>query len=385
MQRSALILAAFALMLAGSLSAQQFDPAVFYQTGKSGGQQVVTADFNNDGNLDFAVTLVEEGKVGVFLGRGDGTFQPVQKFWADYSPVGLAAGDLNGDGKIDLVVTRFTPAGGVASVYLGNGNGTFTYQPTKYHSGNYPIAAVLADFNGDGKLDLAVANRFPSLSVGVGCVFVRFGNGDGTFGPAVRYSMPDSPWSLTAADLNADGHVDLVVGEDNAWGEADKFTLKILMNNGDGTFQEGARYALGPELLDAAVADVNHDGIPDIVAASAFNQEVVVLLGKGDGTFSKRAAYSTISLGQAPSSVVIADFNLDGNPDIAVGLFNGDPVASAGLLYGNGDGTFQNPVPAFKYEEGGYAIATGDFNNDGAPDLLVPILYGQVAVLLNAQ
>jgi hypothetical protein len=263
--------------------------------------------------------------------------------------------------------------------------GPLPTSPSNYPSGKTSIGVVLADFNGDGKLDVAVANSGPNLGA-KGCVFVRFGRGDGTFGPAARYDMPGAPWGLAAGDLNGDGYVDLVVDEDNAFGENDKYTLRVLLNNGDGSFRRGIKLPLGVELLDVAIADLNHDGKPDLVAASA-SAGVAVLLGNGDGTFGSPTFYSTSFLGQAPTAVVVADFNLDGNPDIAVGLFNGYPTAAeSGLLYGNGDGTFQNPVPILKNHFGGYSLAVGDFNNDGAPDLAIPIWEkGKVAIVLNTQ
>lgn len=378
-------LAFSALTLVHTAAAQQFQPPAYYHTGTgSAPWQVVAADFNNDGNLDLAVSLSLEGKVAVFLGRGDGSFLPPHKFRA-VGAIGLAVGDLNGDGKLDLVVTRIAGSGGRLNVYLGNGDGTFTYQPRYYQSGKSPIGVVLADFNGDGKLDVAIANH-DSQNGANGCVFIRFGRGDGTFGPAVRYSMAGQPWGIVAGDLNGDGHIDLVVSEDN-YSESDKKdTLAVLLNNGDGTFHEGAKYRQGPEVLDTVIADLNHDGKPDLIVAEAFGQRVAVLLGNGDGTFGTATFYSTSSLGQAPTGVVVADFNLDGIPDIAVSLFNGDPLADSGLLYGNGDGTFQAPVPILSNLSGGYSLTVGDFNNDGAPDLAIPIMdRGKVAVLLNSQ
>jgi hypothetical protein len=298
----------------------------------------------------------------------------------------LAVGDLNNDGKPDMVVTRIAGSVGRLNVYLGNGDGTFTYQPDFYPSGLVPLGVVVADFNGDGKLDVAIANRW-SRGEGNGCVFVRFGEGDGKLGPAVRYSVAGHPWGLVAGDLNADGHPDLVVSEDNNFSPFPKHSLIVLMNNGDGTFHQAAEYLPGEEeTLDAAIADLNHDGKPDLVVAESFGQRVAVLLGNGDGTFGSPTFYSTTSLGQAPTGVVVADFNLDGIPDIAFGMYNGDPLADSGLLYGNGDGSFQSPIPILGNLDGGYSLTAGDFDNDGAPDLAIPILYQRkIAVLLNTR
>jgi len=372
------------LTITHDAGAQQFQPVTYYHAG-NGPRQVVTADFNNDGNLDLAVSLEDEGKVAVLLGRGDGSFLPPLKFRAQ-GAIGLAVGDLNNDGKPDMVVTRIAGSVGRLNVYLGNGDGTFTYQPDFYPSGLVPLGVVVADFNGDGKLDVAIANRW-SRGEGNGCVFVRFGEGDGKLGPAVRYSVAGHPWGLVAGDLNADGHPDLVVSEDNNFSPFPKHSLIVLMNNGDGTFHQAAEYLPGEEeTLDAAIADLNHDGKPDLVVAESFGQRVAVLLGNGDGTFGSPTFYSTTSLGQAPTGVVVADFNLDGIPDIAFGMYNGDPLADSGLLYGNGDGSFQSPIPILGNLDGGYSLTAGDFDNDGAPDLAIPILYQRkIAVLLNTR
>jgi hypothetical protein len=369
-------LALWSITIATCSTAQQFQPPAYYHTGAGSlPWQVITADFNNDGNLDLAVALNSEGKVAVFLGRGDGTFLAPRKFHAE-GAIGLAVGDLNGDGKPDLVVTE----GGRLSAYLGNGDGTFTYKPSHYGAGTLPIGVVLADFNGDGKLDVAVANHGSQGQKGH--VLIRFGLGDGTFGPVVRYNVGGEPWGIAAGDLNGDGHLDLVVSKDNYGDSGNKYTLAVLLNNGDGTFRVKAEYLLGVEVTDTAIADLNHDGKPDLVVAS--DEEVSVLLGNGDGTFGNPTFYSMRALGQAPTGVVVADFNLDGIPDIAVSMFDGEPLASSGLLYGNGDGTFHAPIPILKGEPGGWSLIAGDFNHDGAPDLAIPIMDGKIAVLLNS-
>jgi hypothetical protein len=191
----------------------------------------------------------------------------------------------------------------------------------------------------------------------------------------------DHPFSVAAADLNGDGFVDLAVADDNATSTSQN-TLFVLLNNGDGTFAPTAFYQVGLQALNVAVADLNHDSKPDLVVASALNQAVGVLLGSGDGTFSGPTFYSTATLGNAPRAVAIADFNLDGNPDIVVA----QTQSNAGLLYGNADGTFQAVLPVSSNLAGADSIVAGDFNKDGAPDLAMPIFStGQLAVLINTQ
>jgi len=370
------------LTITREAGAQQFQPVTYFHMGRSP-WQVVAADFNHDGKLDLAVTLQDEGRVAILLGRGDGSFLVPHKVRAQ-AAIELAVGDLNNDGNLDMVVTRNTGVTGRLNVYLGNGDGTFAYQPGFYPTGHAPIGVVVADFNGDGILDVAIANHW-SQGEGNGSVFIRFGQGDGQFGPFVRYDVAGHPFGLATADLNGDGHPDLVVSEFNNASPFPKHSLIVFLNNGDGTFHQGAKYLPGDaETHDVAVADLNHDGKLDLVVP--IDQSVAVLLGNGDGTFRRPAFYSTTSLGQACTGVVVADFNLDGILDIAFVMFNGDPVADSGLLYGNGDGTFGPPIPILDNLDGGESLTAGDFDNDGAPDLVIPILFQKkIAVLLNTQ
>jgi FG-GAP-like repeat len=281
---------------------------------------------------------------------------------AGTSPQAVAVGDFNGDGKLDLAVTNSTNVG----VLLGNGDGTF--QPAVYYSvGSSPRAVAVGDFNGDGKLDLVVGN------VTSGNVSVLLGNGDGTFQPALNYAADNAPYSVAVGDFNGDGKLDVAAAE--AGGSA---IVSVFLGKGDGTFQPAVNYGVGQDPVSLAVGDFNGDGNLDVAAATQGGSDTVsVLLGKGDGTFQPAVNYAA---GSIPSSVVAGDFNGDGKLDLAVTNIFDDTVS---VLLGNGDGTFQAPV---NYDTGAYPwwVAVGDFNGDGKPDLAAANGNGNdVSILLN--
>jgi FG-GAP-like repeat/FG-GAP repeat len=359
-------------------AARQFKKAVYYRLNSALPYQVISADFNNDGNLDLAVATFD-GKVAVLLGKGNGQFHAPLYFSAG-SAVALAAGDFNGDGNLDLAVVEYGGTGdSYLGIFLGDGHGNFRNKAT-YELGIESLSVAVADFNGDGHLDLAVLNELGYGKNGKsGSVMVFFGKGDGTFDKPVIYELPNYPYSVAAGDLNGDHYPDLVVAEAGGG-------VAVLMNNGHGKFRHTGTYPAGTYPAGVTIADLTHRGTPDLVIASG--QAVAVLLGNGDGTFEKAVVYSTSELGTANVyATVVADFNLDGIPDIACVFGSGYPDHLGALFYGKGGGTFQSPVP-FQGEEGGsgYSLATGDFNMDGAPDLAVSDFgNGGAAVLLNKQ
>jgi hypothetical protein len=360
-------------MLPQTALAGQFKKPVYYKVGGVP-YSIVTADFNHDGNLDLAVSDLGANQISILLGKGDGTFHPARTFSVP-SCAGLAVGDFNGDGVPDLAVVEYANYGtGVLGVYLGNGNGTFR-KGDSYTLGPGTVWLAVADFNGDGYLDVAVANSGSDEHGTNGSVMVLFGKGNGTFGKPMTYKLPGGPFAIAAGDLNGDGHPDLVV-------TADAGTVAILMNTGAGEFRHTKTYAAGGEPAGVAIAALRHDGKgrQDLVISCV--QGVGVLLGNGDGTFGKETIYSTGGIGQAPSNAVVADFNGDGNPDIADVLFEGNSA----LLYGKGDGTFKAAIPITINVGGGTSLATGDFDNGQAPDLAIIVSQvNKIVVFLNTQ
>jgi hypothetical protein len=363
-------------------SSLSFLPVVTYDSGGSvaGGdfRTVAVGDVNGDGKPDVVVANFGGSTVGVLLGNGDGTFQPVMTFNPGIlNPTAIEIADVNGDGKPDLVVGIWS--GGVG-VLLGNGDGTF--QPTvAYASGGVQVSDVaVADVNHDGKPDLIVVN-YGSLQ-GLG---VLLGNGDGTFQPAASYGSGVYAWSVAVADVNGDGNSDLLVAGGLFGGAA------VALGNGDGTFKPAVSYSWSGEWAQSiAVADVNGDHKPDLLVAvcetsGCEHGAAAVLLGNGDGTFQAAVDYD--SGGAGANGIAVADVDGDGKPDLLVANW---VTSSVGVLLGNGDGTFQ---PAVTYSSGGLspmAIVAADVNGDGKPDLVVrnecsdaSCVSGSVGVLLN--
>jgi hypothetical protein len=290
-------------------------------------------------------------------------FMPAVDYSTGGSALSIAVADLNGDGKPDIIVANEE---GTVGVLLGNGDGTFQ-APATYSSGGYiPRAVAIADMNGDGIPDIVVANYCWESCEFTGSLGVLFGNGNGTFQPVASYStlgfVVGLPTIVMAvADVNGDGLPDVVIPVFEG-----TECLLMVMLNADGNFQM-EYYNTGIWSLAVAVADLNGDGKPDIVVANfedyGNNGDVAVFLGNGNGSFQPMSVVADLP---TPTSLAIGDFNHDGKPDLAVAYGGGIAV-----LLGNGDGTFQAPVTYDPAGASSVSVAVADVNGDGKLDIVV--------------
>jgi len=395
---------------------QVFKTPATYGSGGYDAYSVTVADVNGDGKPDLIVanacsnihSCADGGFVGVLLGNGNGTFQTAVTYASGgQNAYSVAVADVNGDGKPDLIVANgcatISCANGSVGVLFGNGDGTFQTAVTYASGGQYAYSVAVADVNGDGKPDVVVTNGCAgSTNCANTSVGVLFGNGDGTFQAAVTYASGGQAYSVAVADVNGDGKPDLVVANRcDLRTSCGNGSVGVLLGNGDGTFQTAVTYGSGGfEAWGVVVADVNGDGKPDLVVANACansdscansNGSVGVLFGNGDGTFQTAVPYG--SGGYDPFSVALADVNGDGKPDLIVANACGNnnsscSKGSVGVLLANGDGTFQTALTYISGGEAAWSVAVADVNGDGKPDIVVANRSGNsnsgsVGVLIN--
>ena len=275
------------------------------------------ADFNRDGVLDVVTADYHGNSVTVLLGikgsNGKGTGKLAPKTTYPTVPgaetSNLAVGDVNKDGNLDVIATN--PQKGSMSLFLGKPDGTLASEieiPVGVTTMSFPYSAAIGDFDGDGKNDVAIADLV------TGPVIVKLGNGDGTFGDDVAYATGGvGPFIIITYDLNLDGKLDLVCanrGSDN---------VSVFIGRGDGTFRKPivASTGMGTGPYSIAVADFNVDGVPDLVTANFMSSTGSVLIGMGDGRYE--APINAGATGKNAYGTAAADFNGDGKPDFATG------------------------------------------------------------------
>jgi hypothetical protein len=344
---------------------------------KGGGPQfVLPTDFNGDGILDLAASWGYE--IQALLGNGDGTFR-FGSFATHsyYSSSAIIYGDFNNDGNEDLVFGA-DPEGPPTQlkVAFGEGNGKFRQGSRFGHFKVYPIGAVAGDFNRDGNLDV--------IAIDAG-IYVFLGNGDGTF----RQPLFDNNvggYDAVVADFNGDGILDVALLRETE--------IQILLGNGDGTFKvsnipipNDFGCDFGPPIF---VTDFNGDGKADLAYCEKDYPEnkgkIWILLGNGDGTFKKPTSI-VVHPYSGNFSIAVGDFNSDGKTDLIANYFTSGNFnqSETDLFLGNGDGTFQPKkvikLPGEPFYNAEIGIVPADFNSDGLLDFIFQ-QPGDIAVFM---
>lgn len=329
---------------------------------QNGPDTAAIGDMDNDGKADLVVTDASSDLVSVVRGVGNGTYRSTRNFPAGIIPFGVDLGDFDNDGRADVVVGVH----GANEVAILRGDGAGGLGPAQFFAADSnPWGVTVDDFNGDGNDDVAVAN------FGCQVVSVLLGDGTGNLGPRVDHFVGDAPMSVATGDFDGDGDTDIAAALH------DNDAVAVLLGDGFGGFASAVTYAVGSIPKSVKVLDADGDGRLDLVAANHGSSDVSLLAGNGDGTFASAASFGA---GSGPREVVVADFDRDGRADLAVTDLGSDEVS---ILTGNGAGSFAAPQP-FATVSGPSGAAAGDLNRDGAPDLVIPGANGRTTdVLLN--
>jgi hypothetical protein len=386
-----------------------FGPPTTIPSGAEGGIDIVAADFNRDGRLDVAVVGMYGGDLSVLPASGPGTFAPPFTYFVGIQPASLVTADFNRDGWPDIAVANYASD---TAVLLNHRDGTF--EPPAFLPPGFGGARLLtADWNEDGIPDLAASQQ------GSNEIWLRLGVGDGSFGPLLVVTAPGAPYTLRTADIDEDGHLDLVMGHGSA------AQVLLLRGHGDGQFDAPVSFPALDLVYDLDLGDVDQDGHLDLIAshiqgltgtlsfmrgtgAGAFlpavprapglrgrvtlsdvdadghldvlaversDSAVVVLRGRGDGTFDEAPRSGA---GDGPLALGLGDFNADGRADLAVADFDGNLVS---ILLGDGAGGF-SPAGSYPVAAGPNSIAVADLDGDGRLDLAVNCNYASAVTIL---
>jgi Bacterial Ig-like domain (group 3)/FG-GAP-like repeat len=404
------------------------------------GYDIVVADLNGDGILDIADNDLSSNQLTVYLATSPTTYGSAISYAtsdSNYYACSMAAGDLNGDGKPELVNVNCTDSGNNVTIYVNNGDGTFAtgvYYDGAMSGGTnsgaanvYTAAVTVADVNGDGQGDIVATNgdssditillgngdgtvKVPTVGYAIGgyayapAIVADFngdgiadivvpddafsfaylkGYGDGTFRAALNYYAATTTYGFSygvaTGDFNKDGHPDFVAAN-YCPGCTLAMGVTVFLSNPDGSMQPGVNFGTTSYFLFVAVADFNGDGNLDIAATDAATGQVQLFNGDGTGNFTVGSSFNTDLANNEPLGIYVGDFNNDGHPDLAIANYNGSDIA---ILLNDGSGNFPAPVPTALSSSVSEGFAVADINGDGNLDLVAPLYNdSSIAVLL---
>ena len=328
---------------------------------------IAAGDFNGDGKMDLAASFSYMPDISTYLGNGAGGFTVHASYNVGNPCTNLITADLNGDGRLDI--GALVQRGGEVNYLLGDGTGGLsTFGVINLGSSTaFSVSLVAADFNGDGKVDLAASNH-PNNQTGQS-VAVALNFGQMNFSSVAYYPTVATPSGLTIGDLNGDGKPDLAVA---LYGNN---TVESFLNNGKGMFTASQNPSVVGQNLSSIIAvDFNNDGKADLAVCSNL-YAITVLINDGGNSF---AIPPSIAAGSEPFRMATGDFNNDGNTDLAYTNFGGSVVS---IDLGNANGGFASPVN-YPVASNAFFVTTGDFNSDGKLDLAISCFGGQIVILL---
>ncbi len=337
----------------GEFGAQKIYPIT--KQGIAAPSLFTTCDIDGDNDIDFVVAIPATDTVAVVFNNGDGTFPKFENYLMGYLPMAVFAGDFDGDKNIDLAtVNRETNS---VTVSINDGFGAFA-KYSEYSVHGWPRGLYTADLDADSDLDIIVANYD-------GAITIWFNNGDGTYYGRIDYKLGVETFSVLAEDLDKDNDLDLIISIEF------NFTIGVIFNNGDGTFDLANRhlYEIGGNPYALVAEDINNDGWPDIIASTAYQHAIFYSTNKGDGTFNNFTKYD---MGEH-YTFDLAAVDIDGDNDIDIIATNlGEeerPENTVSVILNRGDGTYSETYIDYIVDEGPIGVTTGDFNHDGRPDI----------------